>query len=66
MALFTRPVAAGATILLIVATSVLPGRLRLDPWWFRIFRALGRAVCTWVSAKGGATLSVDHAIGIEI
>jgi putative oxidoreductase len=64
--LLTRPTAAAATILLIVTVFVLWGH-GFD-WTHGGFEysALWAAVCPLVCARGGVTLSVDHAIGVEI
>ena len=64
--LLTRPAAAAATILLIVTVFVLWGN-GFD--WTRggfEYSALWAAACALVCARGGASLSVDRAIGIEI
>jgi putative oxidoreductase len=62
----TRPAAAAATVLLIVTVFVLWGN-GFD-WTHGGFEysALWAAVTALISARGGATLSVDRAIGIEI
>jgi putative oxidoreductase len=64
--LFTRPAAAAATVLLTVAAFLL--RANGFDWTHGGFEysALWAAVCVMVLAKGGTSLSVDHAIGIEI
>ena len=64
--LFTRLAAAAATVLLTAAAFLLRGN-GFD-WTHGGFEysALWAAVCLLVLAKGGTSLSVDHAIGIEI
>ena len=63
--LFTRVAAAAATVLLTVAVLLRANGFDWTHGGFE-YSALWATVCVMVLAKGGTSLSVDHAIGIEI